>query len=824
MAGTANIDAMSKSNVLNKTDLEGWAESANAGFELTVNKTRLLLEQNLRFLPGRRLTCRAKWQGQQVIAKLFYGAGFKRYLTKELLVLKALEKAGINTPALLQVDEQVDCGVLIIEYLDKATALSACFNADSDAEVIEPILTDLTSLVLECQRASFEIKDPHLDNFLLSNGRIRIIDAGDIQLTAGPLEQSKAMANMALLYAQFPVTLDDIAYRVLQKVLNDQSRWQGLEQTAWQQLLIKQRRWRIKKFIDKKVFRNCTAFICQKNQSRFMVAKRELYSEQMAVALQNPDDLISAGHLLKNGNTATVAVVEIAGQRYVLKRYNIKKPIHALIRGLIWSRAAVSWRNGLSLEMLGIPTAKSYALIEERWGPMRRRSYLLTEFVNAPNAKVFFEGNEVDESIKIKGASDIVDIMYLLERAEISHGDLKGQNILCTNAGPKLIDLDGLKSNLSNNNFQRKYRKDIHRFLASWRAEGIGGNYFKELTSNNDMDSRKNLLRRLAAFLFQLDSIPKLKRMSFKVYRWSLPRAYKHIAISGPDFNLSDDDNYELGKKVFWREKKIANTQPLKEVVDSASGSCFIVGSGPSIKNIDFSKLKGKVLFGVNGSVEIFKSNDLTPDYYAITDVDFFENRFDLVEDAVRSKAKCFFSYGGISRICEKAPELLNLSNIYLSEIINRQFSAPRLRADVFQESIKNDKNIISSEKAINHENVVGFSKDINQGLFCSRTILYRAIQIAYAAGYRKIYLLGLDLGYSDEPRFYSEGGNVRPSKLEKDYKPFIEPAFEVLSRLVKNGELEVYNLSDKSRLPENIIARKKFDEVISEARNISEA
>ena len=285
---------------------------------------------------------------------------------------------------------------------------------------------------------------------------------------------------MALLYAQLPVTLDDAAYRVLQKKLKDQPLWQNLQQTAWQQLLIKQRRWRIKKFIDKKVFRNCTAFICQKNQSRFMVAKRELYTEQMAVALQNPDALISEGHLLKNGNTATVARVDIAGQPYVLKRYNIKKPLNVLIRSLMWSRAAVSWRNGLVLEMLGIPTAKSYALIEERWGPMRRRSYLLSEYIEAPQAWDIFENEKYDEGAKKDWANKIYDLFSLLKSSQISHGDLKAQNILCPPEGPIFIDLDGMKTGQSYTGFSRQFKKDIQRFQISWPLKWKENPYFLE--------------------------------------------------------------------------------------------------------------------------------------------------------------------------------------------------------------------------------------------------------------------------------------------------------------------------------------------------------
>jgi len=68
--------------------------------------------------------------------------------------------------------------------------------------------------------------------------------------------------------------------------------------------------------------------------------------------------------------------------------------------------------------------------------------------------------------------------------------------------------------------------------------------------------------------------------LSLKIYRWSLPRKFKHIAIT---FALSNENNFEQGKTIIWRKQNIGKTRPLKEIINTQQGSCFILGSGPSI-------------------------------------------------------------------------------------------------------------------------------------------------------------------------------------------------------------------------------------------------
>lgn len=468
--------------------IEAWVHSESESTQIKVGGLELTLEESLRHLPKKRLTCRANWQGNMVIAKFFYGHGFAKYASKERQMLSALIEAGINTPVLLKVYQQDDVTLLIIDYIAEAISLLSWLkNGPSDYQ-FHSVISETTTLMLACHKAGLEINDPHLDNFLLRENQVFIIDAGDIKQLPSPLNSKRSIDNMALLYAQLPVTWDAVAYQTLMGSLTHLNQSTLLGEKRWQQLLLKQRRWRMKRFIDKKVFRECTSYICQSNNSRLLVAKRDVFTKEFETALSNPDTLIKNGLLLKDGKTATVSRVEISGQTYVLKRYNIKKPIHAIIRGLKWSRAAVSWRNGLLLEMLGIPTAMSYVLIEERWGPLRRRSYLLSEYIDAPQAWDIFEGDNFNEREKKFWAKNLYNLFALLKRSQISHGDLKAQNILCPPRGALLIDLDGMKPNQSLQRFTRQFKKDINRFLLSWPSKFKGNPYFfkKILSLLND--------------------------------------------------------------------------------------------------------------------------------------------------------------------------------------------------------------------------------------------------------------------------------------------------------------------------------------------------
>ena len=113
-----------------------------------------------------------------------------------------------------------------------------------------------------------------------------------------------------------------------------------------------------------------------------------------------------------------------------------------------------------------------------------------------------------------------------------------------------------------------------------------------------------SILKLLSICFFRQTKSTFLRSLGLKIYRISLTQKYKHTAITGPDFSLSDDNNLDCGKVIVWRKRKNCKNTCLKEIINSRCGSCYIVGSGSSVSDVDFSALKNKTLFGVNGAIK----------------------------------------------------------------------------------------------------------------------------------------------------------------------------------------------------------------------------
>ena len=62
----------------------------------------------------------------------------------------------------------------------------------------------------------------------------------------------------------------------------------------------------------------------------------------------------------------------------------------------------------------------------------------------------------------------LVELLNALIREKISHGDLKGHNILWHQQRCYLIDLDAMQQHHSMRSFTRAYLKDRTRLLRNW--------------------------------------------------------------------------------------------------------------------------------------------------------------------------------------------------------------------------------------------------------------------------------------------------------------------------------------------------------------------
>jgi tRNA A-37 threonylcarbamoyl transferase component Bud32 len=427
----------------------------------------------LRVLPGKRLVCFGQWLGDQVVAKLFLDSeGGKRHVTREERGISALSAAGIKTPALLLKGNLTSDGtpILCFRRILAAQNLGKAWKQAAHDSQRGELLSRTLAVIAKQHQAGLKQDDPHLGNFLLAEEDIYTIDgaAVDIRQIGKPLSKAQSLRNLGLFFAQLNPRFDRLAANAFE-IYAEQRQW-PLDKRLRSQLLkeiCSQRNHRKKRYLTK-IYRECSDFVCRKAWDFFLVCDRSFYHGSAVPFLTNPDPFLDADAKIKDGNTSTVALVDMDGQRLVVKRYNIKNPWHAMTRAIRPSRAWISWRNSHRLNILGIPTPKPVALLEKRWGPFRYKAYFVTEYVSGMDAHGWFHS----DLSKKKDAEDLVKqfrkLLQSLADASISHGDLKATNFIVTSQGLCTTDLDAMCEHRFRWQFVRAFRQDLDRLRRNW--------------------------------------------------------------------------------------------------------------------------------------------------------------------------------------------------------------------------------------------------------------------------------------------------------------------------------------------------------------------
>ncbi|NOY63746.1 MAG: hypothetical protein GXP10_11465 [Gammaproteobacteria bacterium] len=438
-----------------------------------------------RILPGRRLVCRAHWNGQNVFAKIFsYEEKARRDWQRELDGVHSLTTHKILTPKLLHSGVCADgaARVLIFAAIEPAQTVAQAWQAlseeknareESNEHAQRQFMTDLVALFAQHHQAGILHQDPHLNNFLVSGGRLYTLDGGDVSLASEPVPRKVSRDNLALLFAQFYPRYEPLIYQSYSDYLRAR-RWPSTDEDVEKlsASIDEQRSQRLRRYLNK-IFRSCSAFVCQESRSKTVIYDRRYESEAFSQLLDDPDRwLTDGGQLLKRGNSSTVGVAEVNGKRLVIKRYNIKDFRHGLKRALRTTRAATSWRGAHMLSSYGIATAPPVALIERHWGPIKRVSYFISEYVEGAASDQFFFSKKIDLESKQRVADEVVALFRDLKRFKIGHGDMKASNIIISDGGrPVLNDLDAMKQYRTANAINEVHQRDLSRFLENWKAE-----------------------------------------------------------------------------------------------------------------------------------------------------------------------------------------------------------------------------------------------------------------------------------------------------------------------------------------------------------------
>lgn len=450
--------------------------------------SKLECQEVVRVIPGRRVVCRAKWQGCSVFAKIFIGKSAKNYALRDKHGVECLLAKHIMTPGLLYASGvNGSVYVLIFSAVELAENAEVAWQQEDEALRFE-LMQELVQTVVSHHRAGLVQSDLHLKNFLVArkDDQSRVIytlDGDGIRHLSLLFQKRKKLRNLATLFSKMDVLDDRWIPELYQQYCSQLSIPYSLGNEVMVRVLTQNIRYKVAKgYAEKKVFRNCTDVKIAHSFERFLAVSSDF--EVQSRVFESLDQFLSdAQRNIKNGNTCTIAKAMLANRSVIIKRYNIKNFWHGVNRVFRQSRAAISWENAHRLIILNIATPKPLALVEERLGWLRRRAYFLSEYVDVPDVMQFFAQSAKIEDRKIV-ARNLAALFCKLYLLRLSHGDCKATNIKIVDLAPVLIDLDSMQacrtSLVTDWWFKRRHIKDLKRLMKNWEHDVETFNLLKQ--------------------------------------------------------------------------------------------------------------------------------------------------------------------------------------------------------------------------------------------------------------------------------------------------------------------------------------------------------
>ena len=235
-------------------------------------------------------------------------------------------------------------------------------------------------------------------------------------------------------------------------------------------------------------------------------------------------------------------------------------------------------------------------------------------------------------------------------------------------------------------------------------------------------------------------------------------------------------------------------------------GACFLVSNGPSLKNLDLEKLKhpGIMVYSINNGASTLLANGITPNFWSCVDQ---PSRF--------------------------------IKQIWLNPSIQKIVPFTAFDKPLWDNTAwKPLRDTAGVDKPMHCPNVVGFRRNekfaahrfftessINWGCHKKwggcRSVLLPAIRIPYLMGFRRLYLLGVDLNMSKTQTYhFNEGrtdGAVRNN--QNTYKRIIGEYGPGIKKYADKLNYHIYNCNDKSAL--TCFPFKDFNEAIDHELNL---
>lgn len=204
--------------------------------------------------------------------------------------------------------------------------------------------------------------------------------------------------------------------------------------------------------------------------------------------------------------------------------------------------------------------------------------------------------------------------------------------------------------------------------------------------------------------------------------------------------------------------------------------TCYILGTGPSLKNVDLSFLEDQIVFGLNYLHKSEIINNIKPKYYCLYDEIFHGQNIDDTKEIIKKLPETTFF------VRTKAYEEFKKKGIDKSNIFYQA-------CNVFQYG----------------EHI---SVDMTKNMTAPYNVVLGCIQTALYMGFSEIYLLGCDYNSFASLKVehcYDEKDNI-PSRhmslgYEMKYYTLVTYHHYALEKYSRKNNMKIYNITDNSLL-----------------------
>ncbi len=231
----------------------------------------------------------------------------------------------------------------------------------------------------------------------------------------------------------------------------------------------------------------------------------------------------------------------------------------------------------------------------------------------------------------------------------------------------------------------------------------------------------------------------------------------------------------------------------LREARDSHQGErCFLLGCGPSLKNLDTSLLRGERVMATNGA---FLLEGIEPDYYMTVSHYFYQSHLEAIRD-LRCERRFLPHY--LDQLDSDCPTTW-LNTVEAGEY--GDFSKDR---------------------------PLRFSYEPHRRVFLGGTVIFTCLQILYYLGFQEVILLGVDHSYTAPSKdaqgsYWLDSQKMQDHFMAKYYKegtqvnidmPAMDRAYALSVEAFEQGGRRLVNATPGTKL--EIIPKIDLEDVLA--------